>query len=127
MYHTTEITEKGMRNFHIHLYRTKDGQHLFEFKFAQQTCNLGDYFEIIIITQPSYEARANGYAITHRLPSKSMIDKAMVCIATDKLIEATGSLDKARSIAIGWAEMTSKYILTGKTIDKQVNELHGPN
>lgn len=125
MYHTTEITEKGMRNFSSHLYRTKDGQHLFKFKFSPQTCNLGNYFEIVIIKQPSYSTRANGYGITHRLPSKSMTDKAMVCISSDKLIEATGTLDKARSIAIGWAEMTSKYILTGETIDQQVKRIHG--
>lgn len=116
-----------MRNFSKHIYRTKDGLHYFEFAYTQMSCPQGEYFEITILTQPSYGSRNDGNSICHRLTSKSMEGKMRVCITENKLIEATGTLDKARAVSIGWAEMTSKYILSGETIDQQVQKLHGSN
>lgn len=115
------IDQVGIRNYPLHIYRTKNGLHYFQFQYKHQTDSPSrePYYEIVIVEQPSYQDRNSGSITTHRLPS-SEVGKKKICIKTNKLIQATGTLDKARALSIAWAEMTSKYILTGKTIDQQI-------
>jgi hypothetical protein len=99
-------------------YRTKDGNAVYKFRFV----DLGrEKYAIDIISQPSYESRSSGNAVSHRLPSKRGGNK--ICLSTG--FEPT-TLDSAKKICMEWAELTHTYIKTGKSIDKQVKENSNP-
>ena len=98
-------------------YRTKDGNAVYKFRFV----DLGGKYEIDIISQPPYESRSSGNAVSHRLPSTRGGNK--ICLSTG--FEPT-TLDSAKKICMEWAELTHTYIKTGKSIDKQVKENSNP-
>jgi hypothetical protein len=93
-------------------YRTKDGRAFYKFRYV----DIGGKFEIDIVEQPSYLHRSTDAHTTHRLPSVRGGQK--ICIATGH--EPT-TLDGAKNISMQFAELTHTYILSGKTIDDQVN------
>ena len=93
-------------------YRTKDGASYYKYRFVEIG---GGKFEIDILEQPSYRGRDSGARVVHRLPSA----RGGLKICVSEGCEPT-SLDAAKNLAIGWAELTNTYIKTGVTIDEQV-------
>lgn len=109
-----EITEGTLyADYSPATYRTEDGSSFYKFRYV----NVGGKFEIDIIEQPSYRYRATDAHITHRLPSVRGGQK--ICISAG---HEPATLEAAKNISIQWAELTHKYILTGKTIDSQVTD-----
>lgn len=99
----------------VYTYRTKDGLHYYQFEYVYVS---GGYYEIDIISQPSYGSRSSSMSVVHRLSSPRNGRDYKVCISND--VKTTITLQKAKNISIEWAELTSKYIRTGITIDKQI-------
>jgi hypothetical protein len=99
----------------VHTYRTKDGLHFYQFDYVYVPQG---YYEIDIISQPSYGNRSDNIAITHRFTSSRSGRKHKVCISDD--VKSSITLQKAKNISMEWAELTTKYIHTGVTLDKQI-------
>ncbi len=94
-------------------YRTKCGRGVYKFRYV----DLGNYFEIDILSQPSYNGRSFGGHITHRLSSSRGGYK--ICIASPHVPK---TIDVAKKMSTEWSDLTQTYINTGKTIDKQLME-----
>ena len=109
----TEYISEGTLNA-FYTYCTKDGSHYYQFNYVY----VSGYYEIDIISQPYYRTRDAGLAKTHRLPSPRKGINHKVCISDD--VKRTITLTKAKKISMEWAELTSKYIRTGITIDNQI-------
>lgn len=92
-------------------YRTKDGKAYFKFKYV----DLGKFFEIDILSQPSYNGFNDSSSVAHWLPSSRGGKK--ICINSGK---EPKSLEKAKHISIDWAELTHNYAKTSVTIDSQI-------
>jgi hypothetical protein len=101
--------------YSVYTYRTKDGLHYYQFEYVYIP---EGYYEIDIISQPSYTNRNSSMGIVHRLSSPRDGRDFIVCISKD--IKTSITLQKAKNISIEWAELTSKYIRTGITIDNQI-------
>lgn len=99
-------------------YRTKDGFAFYRFRYVK----ISGHFEIDILKQPSYGGRSTGCHITHRLSSSRGGKK--ICISRGR---EPKTIEKAKKISVEWAELTHKYIQTGKTIDRQVQEITASN
>ena len=96
----------------IYTYRTKDEKHWYQFQYVK----VNDYkYEADIISQPSYEKRRSCYSLTHLYSSPRANVKAQIDILN------CNSFEKVKEISIQWAEVNSKYIETGITIDQQIN------
>lgn len=94
-------------------YRTKCGTGIYKFRYV----DLGDFFEIDILEQPSYNGRPSGGHASHRLPSDRGGEK--ICLAPG---HEPKTIDQAKKVSIEWADLTQTYINTGRTIDEQVND-----
>lgn len=104
-----------MNGFTPATYRTQDGLSYYKFRYV----NLGRYFEIDIIEQPSYRGRNSGMHVAHWLTSGRGGKK--ICVSSGREPETIGA---AKALSMGWAELTNEYIKTGKTIDRQVADNH---
>jgi hypothetical protein len=82
-------------------HKTTSG-HDFTFAIYQ---NAGGY-DAVIMGQPGYGRRENGWHATHRLPGPG--DYAKICFARQPQ-----DLPTTVALAVWWAECTSKYILNG--------------
>lgn len=107
------ITEGTLHS--VYTYRTKDGLHYYQFDYVYMS---GGYYEIDIISQPSYGSRNSNMSVVHRLLSARNGREFKVCIADD--VKTTITLQKAKNISMEWAELTSKYIRTGITLNNQI-------
>ena len=107
------ITEGTLHS--VYTYRTKDGLHYYQFDYVYMS---GGYYEIDIVSQPSYGSRNSSMNTVHRLSSPRNGRDFKVCISDN--VKTTITLQKAKNISMEWAELTSKYIRTGITIDKQI-------
>lgn len=97
----------------ISTYRTKDETHYYQFQYVRVN---NDKYEVDIISQPSYGNRNKSFLVTHlyhspRVNAQVQIDVGLKC----------DSIEKVKAISMEWAEMNSKYIRTGITIDQQIN------
>jgi hypothetical protein len=92
-------------------YRTQDGRSYYKFRYVK----VGSHYEIDIISQPTYSNRNSSQHTAHWLPSSR--GGRMICVSRGK---EPRTLDGAKSLSTGWAELTNTYIKTGKTIDDQV-------
>lgn len=90
-------------------YRTNDGRAFFEFDFV----NAGPYFDVYITKSPSYGNRSSDLHSTHRI---QVGNSYKICFADPSV---ANNLDKARKYSETWAEMTWKYIQTGKKFEDQ--------
>lgn len=99
----------------VYTYRTKDGLHYYQFDYVYMS---GGYYEIDIISQPSYGSRNSNMNTVHRLSSSRNGRDYKVCISESAKTSIT--LQKAKDISMEWAELTSKYIHTGVTLDNQI-------
>ena len=95
----------------VYTYRTKNGLHLYQFDYIQEN----SYWIVQIISQESYEELDASFTTTHRIQ-----DKLGRVFIKFKEPERVNTLPKAQTLSIFWAEATTSYILTGKTIDKQI-------
>ena len=86
------------------VYRTKDGNGYFKFRFYK----IGDYFEIDILAMPSYNNRDSGCHSTHRLSSSRGGYK--ICFGDPRMVS---TLSLAKQWAAMWSEHTMNYIRNG--------------
>ncbi|MBP6237594.1 MAG: hypothetical protein KA536_15700 [Saprospiraceae bacterium] len=100
-------------------YRTKDGRSIYQFQYAR----VGTYFEIDILSHPSYGNRDAGQHTAHWLSSYRTGGKK-ICVSQGK---EPRTLQAAKDLSIGWAELTNTYIKTGQTIDDQVRANNRPS
>ncbi|MBP6237606.1 MAG: hypothetical protein KA536_15760 [Saprospiraceae bacterium] len=113
----SEVLHKGtLSSSSIASYRTKDGRSIFKFQYAR----VGNYYEIDILSHPHYGSRNASQQIAHWLPSLRSGGKK-ICVSIGK---EPRTLDAAKDLSIGWAELTNIYIKTGQTIDEQVMANH---
>lgn len=98
-------------------YRTRDGRTHYKFRYV----DINGKFEIDILSQPSYFGRDESSAISHRLPSTRGGNK--ICLSEGK--EPT-NLETAKKVSMEWAELTTAYINSGKSIDRQVKDNSSP-
>lgn len=96
------------------VYRTKDGSAYYTFRYVE----VGNHFEIDILDQPGYGNRDASSHISHRLPS----DRGGLKICISRGYEPK-TLEKAKQISMEWAELTHNYILSGLSIDHQVEAI----
>jgi hypothetical protein len=99
----------------IYTYRTKNGQAYYQFCYA----DLGNYWEIDLELQPSYNGRSTDPNTVHRLSSSRSATGYKICLSSGK---EPRSLEAAKKLSMAWAELTQKYIETGKTLDAQIAE-----
>lgn len=85
-------------------YRTRDGRGFFEFRFVA----FSSYFEVDIVSMPSYNSRNEGAHETHRLTSDR--GGKRICFGD---ASAISTLQIAYEFAESWAENTWRYIQTG--------------
>jgi len=90
----------------VDVYRTNDGKAYFEYSFV----NVGNYYEVDIVSQPSYNSRDSSLHSTHRLTSKRGGHK--VCFGNES---DANSLNKTKKLVEAWAEGTWRYIQTGRS------------
>ena len=90
-------------------YRTKDGRADFGFSFERESDGT---WRAYIQSMPDYGSRDTSLHTTHRLRSGG---RYYVCWDSP-----LNSEREARSVAALWADLTQKYIRTGRTIDDQV-------
>jgi hypothetical protein len=100
-----EIPPGSFRAPRTATYRTNDGKAYFEFRFVED----GSYWEIDILSAPSYGTRSSDLHSTHRLPSAR--GGYRICLADPS---DAHSVSKAFKFAESWSEMTWRYIQTGK-------------
>ena len=86
-------------------YRTRDGRAFFVFRFVA----VGSFFEVDIVSMPSYGGRNEGAHETHRLSSNR--GGKRICFGEPSAIN---TLQIAYEFAESWAENTWKYIKTGE-------------
>lgn len=86
-------------------YRTRDGRAFFVFRFVA----VGSFFEVDIVSMPSYGGRNEGAHETHRLSSDR--GGKRICFGQPSAIN---TLQIAYEFAESWAENTWKYIKTGE-------------
>ena len=86
-------------------YRTRDGRAYFVFRFVA----VSSYFEVDIVSMPSYGRRNEGAHETHRLSSDR--GGKRICFGD---ASAISTLQIAYDFAQAWAENTWKYINTGE-------------
>ncbi|PVE49872.1 hypothetical protein [Rhizobium rhizogenes] len=94
-------------NFPLHdtgeiTHRTAIGH---RFRFRVERASTGIY-NAIILEQPTYGQRVDGYYETHRLPHHAGLNK--ICFKTP-----AQDLPTAVAVTLWWAECTSKYISQG--------------
>ena len=112
------IPNGGWKNYHYSgvknrtrfpftdVYRSYCGKYYFKFKFIPKD----GYYEIEILSMPSYNKRPTDSVSTHRLQSIS--GKSRICFG-DPTVAKNPKL--ARKWAKSWSEHTIIYIKTGKT------------
>lgn len=81
-------------------YRTKDGRHLFTFRFAQ----VSDYIEIHCLAHPHLNGQDSSVLKTH------LYDSGLVCIVAGK---EPREPRRAEQLASQWAEYFVEYARTG--------------
>ena len=84
-------------------YRTKSGRSTFKFYYEQQS---GGAIRVYITQQPSYGSRATDAHSTHRYGVGA---QPYICFGTDPT-----ALQDAITFSKSWAELTERYILTGR-------------
>ncbi|MEO0403249.1 MAG: hypothetical protein AAF193_00110 [Bacteroidota bacterium] len=99
---------KGGYSDFIDVYLAKDRRSLFRFGFYWNS--LG-YFEVDILSMPSYGSRSSDMHTTHRVSSSRPGGGYKICFGNPSIIN---SPDIARKWAGIWAELTLDYIKTGK-------------
>jgi hypothetical protein len=99
-------------SYPVGVYKTKNGKAQYVFQYIYKY----GYYEIDILHQPSYKCRNSSNHITHRM-SSGRRNPLRICIYES---HAPTTLKKAIRIASDWAELTQKYIYTGRTIDEQL-------
>lgn len=102
---TRKVKRTGKPASFEDVYRTKDGNAYFKFRFVKLPVG---YYEIDIVDMPPYGIRSGAYSVTHRIPSKRGGHK--ICFG-DSTINRTILI--ARKWAAMWAEHTYRYIKTG--------------
>jgi len=88
-------------------YRTKDGKANFTFGFIKTA---EGYYDIDILSSPSYGNRSSGLHPTHRLHSDRGGFK--ICFGNPSVAKTLGG---AKSWAKEWSEASWDYIKTGRT------------
>jgi hypothetical protein len=99
----------------IYTYRTKNGLAYYQFCYA----DLDSYWEVDIEVQPSYNGRSMDPNVIHRLTSSRSATGYKICVTSGR---EPRTLEAAKKLSIGWAELTQKYIETGKTLDAQITD-----
>ncbi len=92
-------------------YRTKANGGIYKFRYV----DIGDKFEIDILSQPPYGRRSDSASVIHRLPSARGGTK--ICVSSGM---EPRNIESAKNLSVEWAELTDNYIKTGKLIDDQV-------
>lgn len=95
----------------LYTYRTKDGLHYYQFQYVRVN---NHRYAADIISRPSYENRNKSFTVTHLCHSPRANAQVQIDILN------CDSFEKVKTISMEWAEMNSKYIHTGITIDKQI-------
>ena len=90
------------------VYRTRDGQAFFKFRFH----DAGNCYHAYILEMPSYGNRSRNLHTTHRYETNSGY---RICLKNEE--DLMYSLSAARKWAGNWAEYTWRYIKTGKEFD----------
>lgn len=108
--------KKQKVRYQTHTYRTKDGEAFFVFSF--HLTNNG--YEIDIHRQPSYGTRNDGSHTAHWLFSRRDADRK-ICVSADRYPQ---TIEDAKKLCIGWAELTWEYIKTGISLDAQIAMNH---
>jgi hypothetical protein len=94
-----------MSNSEIQIYRTKDGQADYKFKFETMPDGKERAY---ILSQPSYRGRSEGGHETHRFG----LDAGSPYICFDPMPR---SRKDSKFIASAWADKTQEYIKTGRS------------
>ncbi len=101
-------------NYHAEVnqiyYRTKDGRADYGFSLEQQS---DGSFRAYITSMPSYGSRNTSLHTTHRLTDTG---RFYVCW-NQKIYSST----ELKQVVALWADLTQRYIKTGKTIDQQMS------
>ena len=92
-------------------YRTSDGNDYFRFSFERQA---DGNWRAYITEMPGYDSRDASPSVSHRLPDGA---RFFVCWST-----SLRKLEDCKDVAAAWANMTSVYIRTGKTLNAQAAE-----
>ena len=77
---------------------------------------VGNIWEIDIVSLPDFQGRATASAINHWLPSDRGGRKICVSPGHEPRTER-----KAKDLAMAWADLQARYIITGVTPDQQIN------
>lgn len=93
-----------MSSSEIQIYRTKDGQADYKFKFETMPDGTERAY---ILQQPSYRGRAEGAHETHRYG----LDTGTPYICYDPMPR---SRKDSKAIAAAWSDSTQAYISTGR-------------
>lgn len=108
-----KILEGTLQN-QVFLYRTEDGSQYFQFSYHETSHG----FEVDIHMQPDYGNRLSDCDTTHRLPSSRIEVENMICFTPG---HNPKTFEEAQIYSTDWAELTHQYILTGETINNQVD------
>lgn len=111
----TRNINSSVQDKYINVYRTRDGRKNFIFRYV----DVGRYYEIDILSQPSYGMMDSDLHASHRLPAHRRGAEYKICIMSGY---EPRDLAKAMRISMDWAELTWKYIRTGESIDHQVSK-----
>jgi len=87
------------------------------FNFYFNYINLGEYWEIDIVSLPDYRGRNKSAYIIHTMPSARGGKKICVSAGHEPRTEK-----QAKDLSVNWADLQIEYILTGKTPDEQIEE-----
>ncbi len=89
----------------------------FKYHFVFDYVNCGGYYEVDILEYPDCRGRSESSGTIHWLNSARGGKK--ICIASGK---EPRSLSAAHTLSESWALYVARYILTGLTIDQQINQ-----
>lgn len=79
------------------------------------------YFEVELLEVPSYRGRADDAHTSHRITSDR--NTQIICVAENKGAEPK-THQEALNLFTTWADLSSDYIATGKTLDQQIKARH---